>query len=62
MVVHFGSSFVLRNEQLHEILNREPRKDVWRTRSPDSRKSVARMESKAMSKNIRLHSKKLYLV
>lgn len=62
MMVHFGSSFILRNEQLHGFLDGECLKNARRTRSPDSRKSVARIESKVISRNIRAHSKKLYLV
>ena len=62
MMVHSGRSFILRNEKLRDGLEAEHRKDTWRTRSPDSCRSVARMESKPMSRNIRPHSKKLYLV
>ena len=62
MAVHFVSSLILRDEQLHGVLDGARGKDIWRTRSPDSRKSVARMESKVISRSIRPHSKKLYIV
>lgn len=62
MTVRFGHSFILCNDQLHGISDWNVVEDTGRTRNPDSRKSVARMASKVISRNIRPHSKKLYLV
>ena len=63
MMVRFGHSYILCNEKLHDALGREHEEGTTRrTRSPASRKSVARMESKLISRNIKPHSKKLYLV